>query len=85
MPRLEPRSPLPRTSKGSFSAYTHPVYESMFNIEAENLKMLTIQGVKAFAKYDTRELYLELKPFEEERTEQELVIRQHLEKRRKGK
>jgi hypothetical protein len=54
-------------------------------IPAENLKKLAIQAVKAFAKFDPRDLYLELKPFEEERMEQEKAVRQHLERRRKKK
>jgi len=54
-------------------------------IPAGNLKKLAIQGVKAFSKYDPRDLYLELKPFEDERIEQEKLVRQHLERRRKRK
>ncbi len=63
----------------------HELLMHFIEIEGENLQKLVIQLVRVFAKYDPMALYLELKPFMEERLEHERVVREHAEKRRKKK
>lgn len=63
----------------------HELLMHFIEIRGENLQRLVIQLVRAFAKFDPMDLYLELKPIMEERIERQKASKELHEKRRKKK